>query len=306
MRRAPLLAAAIALATALPAAAQGDLSDVTIEAIPVAGAVHMLSSGPFGNIGVSAGADGILIVDDKVAPLEAKIRAALAGIAPGAPAFVLNTHWHHDHAHGNPAFGLDGTIVAHHNTRARLVSPQENRGRTYPALAEEGWPVVTFGDSLSIWFNDEEIRAVHLPGGHTDGDLAVWFTGSNAIHMGDLFFTGRLPFVDLESGGNALALERAIARVLEFLPADAAVIPGHGELATVDDLREYHQMLVETIAHVREGIDAGRSLEELQAAGLPEPWSGWAWSFIDAPTWIAIVHGSLGGAGEAPASPHGH
>lgn len=302
----PLVATlALTLAAAAPLAAQPDLSDVTVETVPVAGNIHMLTSGNFGNVGVSAGADGILIVDDKIAPLEEKVRAALAGIAPGSPVFVLNTHWHQDHTHGNIAFGPEGTIVAHHNVRARLATDQEIRGNTFAALPEEAWPVVTFGDSLSIWFNGEEVRAIHL-GGHTDGDIVVWFRQSNVVHMGDLFFTRMLPFVDLVTGGDAVSLEQSIADVLAFLPADAKVIPGHGSLGTVDDLREYHRMLVETIDHVRTGIDAGRSLEELQAAGLPDPWDEWAWSFIDEATWIGIVHASLTGAEAGPASSHGH
>lgn len=134
----------------------------------------------------------------------------------------------------------------------------------------------------------------------------VWFRESGVVHMGDLFFPRMLPFVDLATGGDAVSLERSIADALTFLPADARVIPGHGALATTEDVREYHRMLVETIDHVRQGIAAGRSLEELQAAGLPEPWNEWAWAFVDEATWIGIVHASLTGAEEGPASSHGH
>lgn len=294
-----------AFLAAAPAAAQ-DLSDVTLETIPVAGNVHMLSSGVAGNVGVSAGEDGLLVVDDKLAPLTDRLRAALRELGGGGIAFVLNTHWHGDHTGGNPALGAEAPIVAHHNVRRRLSTRQEARGRVLEPLPEEGLPVITFGDSLSIWFNGEEVRAIHLPHGHTDGDVAVWFTGSNVVHMGDHFFKDRLPFVDLESGGDAVGYARNVAAVLEVVPEDAAVIPGHGELASVEDLRTFHRMLVETIASVRDGIEAGKDIDALRAEGLPDPWGEWAWSFVSADDWIAVVHASLTRSGEAPRSSHGH
>lgn len=303
-RTAGATALAVLLAAA-PAAAQ-DLSDVTIETIPVAGNVHMLSSGVAGNVAVSVGEDGILVVDDKVAPLADRLRAAIAGVSDGELTFVLNTHWHGDHTGANPAFGAEAPIIAHHNVRRRLSTPQEVRGNVVEPLPEAGLPVITFGDSLSIWFNGEEIRAIHLPRGHTDGDVAVWFTGSNVIHMGDQFFNGLFPFVDLDSGGDVVTYARNVAAVLDLVPEDAAVIPGHGDLGTVAELRESHRMLVETIGAVREGIEAGKDLDALKAEGVPAPWGDWAWGFISEDDWIGIVHASLTGGGEAPESSHGH
>lgn len=298
------LALALLLAAA-PAAAQ-DLADVTIETIPVAGNVHMLFSGVAGNVAVSAGEDGILVVDDKVGPLADRLRAAIAGVSEGELAFLLNTHWHGDHTGANPAFGEEATIVAHHNVRQRLSTRQEARGNVVEPLPDEGLPVITFGDSLSIWFNGEEIRAIHLPRGHTDGDVAVWFTGSNVVHMGDQYFSNMLPFVDLDSGGDVVAYAANVAAVLELVPDDAKVIPGHGELSTVAELREFHRMLVETIGAVRDGIEAGDDLEALKAAGLPAPWGEWAWGFITEEAWIEIVHASLTASGDGPSSSHGH
>lgn len=294
-----------ALLLAAPATAQ-DLSDVTIEPIPVAGNVHMLSSGVAGNVGVSVGEDGILVVDDKLGPLTERLRAAIAGLSDGELAFVLNTHWHPDHTGGNPAFGAEAPIIAHHNVRRRLSTRQEVRGNVLEPLPEEGLPVITFGDSLSIWFNGEEVRAIHLPRGHTDGDVAVWFVGSNVVHMGDHFFKGLLPFIDLATGGDVMGYTRNVAAVLELVPEDARIIPGHGELGTVEDVREFHRMLVETTGWVRQGVETGKGLDALKAEGLPAPWDGWAWSFISEEAWIETVHASLTRSGTPPEGSHRH
>lgn len=305
--RAPFVATLALLLVPAMLAAQPDLADATLESTPVAGNVHMLSTQMAGNVGVSAGPDGILIVDDQFAPLADKIRAALGEIAAGELAFVVNTHWHPDHTDGNRVFGAEAPIVAHQNVRQRLSTRQELFGQVHEPAPAEALPVITFGDSLSIHFNGEEIRAIHLPHGHTDGDIAVWFMGSNVIHMGDQFFNGMLPFIDLASGGDVEGYARNVAAVLERLPADTRVIPGHGPLGTVEDLRRSHTMLEETIAAVRDGIAAGRTLEEIQAAGLPEPWGDWAWPFITAETWIAVVHASLtGNPGASAPNTHGH
>lgn len=300
------VALAFALSPAGWALAQEAAVEAEIEVIPVAGKVHALLSGVAGNVAVSSGQDGILVVDDKIAPLTEDLRAALATISEAPLAFVVNTHWHHDHTGGNPAFGDEAPILAHHNVRERLSAPQEILGRTWEALPPAGLPVVTFADSVSIHFNGEEIRAIHLPRGHTDGDIAVWFTGSNVIHMGDHFFNGLFPFIDLATGGDAVSYTGNVAAVLERIPEDASVIPGHGPLGTVEDLRAFHRMLEETIGFVRGRIDEGRSLEEIQADGLPAEWKEWAWDFITEDTWIQIVHASVTGSAEAPRSSHGH
>ena len=218
------------------AAAQQDFSDVRIEVTPVAGNVYVLE-GRGGNIGASVGADGILIVDDQFAPLAEKIRAALKKVNPGELQFVLNTHWHGDHTGGNRVFGTEATIIAHTNVRGRLSTPQTVRGRDVEPLPIEALPVITFDESLSIHFNGEEIRVIHFPHGHTDGDSVVFFTGSNVVHMGDTFFAGRFPFVDLASGGDVKGLTRNIQTVIDRLGADAKIIPGHGPLSTPQDLK---------------------------------------------------------------------
>lgn len=289
----PVLALSLCALAALPAAAQErDFSKVEVKASPVAGKVYMLQ-GAGGNIGVSAGPDGILIVDDQFAPLADKIRAALKGIHDGKLKFILNTHWHGDHTGGNEVFGPEAPIVAQTNVRKRLAAGQSIRGDEVAPAPAKALPVITFDESLSIHFNGEEIKALHFPHGHTDGDSIILFTGSNVVHMGDDFFVGRFPFVDLESGGSVEGLIDNIGKVIAMIPKDAKIIPGHGALSTIEDLKAYHGMLVETTGIVRERMKAGKSKEQIVAEGLPEKWKDWGSGFIKADFWLQTVYDSL-------------
>jgi glyoxylase-like metal-dependent hydrolase (beta-lactamase superfamily II) len=279
------------LACALLAAstsAQRDFSDVQVKATPVAGAVHMLE-GAGGNVGVSVGEDGILLVDDQLAPLADKIRAALAEIGKGKIAFVLNTHYHGDHTGGNASFGREATILAHGNVRKRLAAPSADA----PARPKEALPVITFEESLSVHFNGEEIRAIHLPHGHTDGDLVVLFTRSNVAHLGDQFFNGRFPYVDRDAGGTVRGYVANVATLLDRLPPDVRIIPGHGALATLEDLRRFHGMLVATVNRVVDAVRAGQTLEQMKADKILAPWDEWSSSFITTERWLETVHREL-------------
>ncbi|MCH8947039.1 MAG: MBL fold metallo-hydrolase [Acidobacteria bacterium] len=286
------LACLLILGAGLATAQQRDFSNVEIKATHVRGNIYMLN-GTGGNIGVSIGSDGVLIVDDKFAPLADKIRAALKEVGGGELKFILNTHWHGDHTGGNQVFGPEAPIIAHTNVRKRLSTDQHLLGRDVPAAPKEAWPVITFDHSVSVHFNGEEIKAVHFPRGHTDGDTVIFFTGSNVVHMGDDFFSGHFPFVDLGSGGDVEGLTKNIAEVIKKLPADVKIIPGHGPVSTLDDLKTYHRMLVETTNIVREAMAAGKSLEEIKAEGLPEEWSSWGSGFIPAERWLETIHASL-------------
>lgn len=285
------IALAVFLSVAASARAQ-DFTDVKIVKHHVAGNIHMLE-GRGGNIGVSVGKDGILIVDDQYAPLADRIRAALKELNPGELKFILNTHWHGDHTGGNVEFGPEAPIIAHTNVRKRLSTPQELFGRKVDPLPEDGLPVITFDAALSIHFNGEEIKAWHLPGGHTDGDIVVYFTGSNVLHTGDLFFNGMFPFVDLDHGGNVEGMARNTAALMEMTPKDARIIPGHGPIASLEDLKKFHVMLVETTGIVREHIKAGKTLDEVKAAGLPAQWDSWGTGFIKTGPWLEITYKSL-------------
>jgi glyoxylase-like metal-dependent hydrolase (beta-lactamase superfamily II) len=269
-----------------------DWSKVEIKTSKVAGNVYMLE-GQGGNIAVSAGPDGLLIVNDQFAPLADKIKAALGAIDRGKLAFVLNTHWHGDHTGGNPVFGLEALIVAHENVRKRLSTEQTVRGVKIAPIAPAGLPVITFADGLSIHWNDEEIRLAHAEPAHTDTDSLIHFPRSNVLHMGDVFVNGRFPFVDMDSGGRVEGIARTVARVLEMYPPDVKIIPGHGPLATRADLETYRRMLEESIRAVKAGIEKGTSLADIQKAGLSAEWKGWASPTRPQEVWIESVYKSL-------------
>ena len=266
-----------------------------IETIHVSDHIYMLR-GPGGNIGVSVGADGMLLVDSESAALTDDVLAALKGLGDGKVAYILNTHFHQDHVGGNSVMArADGQtlIVAHHRARARLLSGPEGVKRYFESVPEHGLPTLTFGASASIHVNGETIRATHFPRSHTDGDIAVFFTGSNVVHLGDLYFNGLFPFVDLDYGGDVETLTRTIGAIRNELAAHARIIPGHGPLATPDDLARYHRMLVETTAVVRSGMAAGQTLKQIKAQGLAEEWRAWSWPFVPEGRWIEIIYWSL-------------
>lgn len=287
-RAAYVTVAVVSVLLCIAAWAQRDYSRIKIKTTHVAGNIYMLE-GAGGNIGVSAGPDGTLIVDDQFAPLAEKIRNALKELGEGPLEFLINTHFHGDHTGGNAVFGDEAHIIAHANVRKRLQVED---------ASEEALPVVTFDDSLSIHFNGEEIRVIHFPNSHTDGDSVIFFTGSNVVHIGDLFFSGRFPYVDLSSGGDVEGLIRHIEKLLAELPPDVKLIPGHGPLSDLDDLKTYHRTLVATTEVVRDQIEAGKSLEEIKAAGLPKKWRSWGAGFISTSRWIEIVHQSLAKVGD--------
>ena len=276
---------ALAIAWITPSGfAQRDFSKVEIKVVPVSGNIYMLE-GSGGNIGVSVGEDGILIVDDQFEPLAEKIEAALKGLNPGKLKFVLNTHHHGDHTGGNAKFGAkDATIIAQSNVRGRLTKDAN--------LKKEAYPVITFDQSASVHFNGEEIKLIHYGPGHTDGDSVIYFTKANVVHMGDQFFNGGFPFVDLNSGGSVEGYLKTVAAVLEKIPADAKIIPGHGKLATVEDLKGFHAMLVETTGLVKKAIADGKSLAEIKAAGLPEKFKDFGAGSIKTDRWIETIFNS--------------
>ena len=257
--------------------------DVVIKTEKVAGNVYVLF-GQGGNIGVSVGKDGILIVDDQFERIADKIKAALKELGNETPRFVFNTHFHGDHTGGNPAFGKDSIIVAQDNVRKRLLANSK--------FSPLGLPMITYERSVSIHFNGEEVRAVHFPNGHTDGDTILFFTASNVVHLGDDFFAGKFPFVDLNSGGSVPGLIKNIGEIISQTPSDAKLIPGHGAISTLNDLKTYHQMLVETADVVRKAMDNKKSLEEIQKAGLPEKYKTWGDGFIKPDVWIKTIFGS--------------
>lgn len=265
--------------------------DVTVKTTKVAGSVYLLQ-GRGGNIGALVGPEGILIVDDDYKEVSEKLAAALKELGTDKPRFIFNTHWHGDHTQGNLFFGKDSIIVAHTNVRKRLSQVNKVFGeevQPYPAYA---WPMITYSESMSIHFNGEEVRAVYFPAGHTDGDTMIFFTKSNVVHLGDDFFVGRFPFVDLESGGSVQGLIDNIGTLIKQIPADAKLIPGHGAISTLEDLKTYHQTLIETSNIVREAMKNKKTLDEIKKAGLPEKYKAFGSGFIKTDFWIETVYKS--------------
>ena len=264
-----------------------DLSDVSIVTYPVSGNVYMLEAtgDVAGNIAVSIGEDGILIVDDQFEGLSDRILDAIRDLHTGPLQFILNTHHHDDHSDGNAVLSAatGATVVAHEQARARLL---------YKAAAH--WPVVTYSEGLTIHFNGEAVQVLAIPGGHTDNDSIVIFKESNVIHMGDLFNSGKtsFPLAHLAAGGNALRILENIEKILPLVPADAEVIAGHGPLSDRDGLVELRDMLAFTIEFVRTRKARGQTLVEIQAEGFPVQYDEWN-GYITATDWIEMIYQSL-------------
>jgi cyclase len=289
------LTLAAVLAASAAFAQQQDFSKVEITAAQVGGSVWMLK-GSGGNIAVSVGDDGIVMVDDQFAPLVPKIKAALAKISQKPVRFLINTHWHSDHVGGNAAMAETTAILAHENVRKRMQIGGEVPAfnmKIEPAEAR-ALPVVTYQHDVTIWLNGEPVRALHVPPGHTDGDTVVFFTKSNVVHMGDDFVTYGFPFVDLDGGGSVRGMIGAIDELLPQIPPDAKIIPGHGPLSTVADLKKFRNRLDEIVALVARGLKSGKTVEQMQKEKLLAPYEDWNGGFLKADQFIAVVARDLG------------
>lgn len=291
-----VLALACLCLTAPPLAAQAGLDTVQIRTQRLAAGVHMLT-GSGGNIGLSAGADGAFLVDDQYAPLTPKILAAIKSITDRPLRFVLNTHWHFDHTGGNENVGKAGAlIVAHENVRVRMSTEQfiAALNRREPASPAVALPVVTFTEAVTFHLNGDSIRAIHVPPAHTDGDAIVHFTRANVLHLGDVFFNGRYPFVDVSSGGSFEGVISAVATALRMSNADTKIIPGHGALATRADLQTYHDVLAGVRDRIRPMIARGMTKEQVIAAKPTAQWDAtWGTGFIGPDMFVGIVYESL-------------
>lgn len=256
-----LLAAAAAVA-ATAAVAQQDFSKVEIQATKITETTWMLT-GAGGNLGLSVGEDAVFLIDDQFAPLTPKINAAIAKITKQPVKFVLNTHWHYDHTGGNENFGRAGSIiVAHENVRKRMSTDQviEFFNQPIKASPKAALPVVTFNGAMSFHINGEEIRGIHVPRAHTDGDSIVHFLGSDVVHMGDVYFNGYYPFIDTSAGGTIDGVIAACDQVLGIVTDRTRIIPGHGPLASKADLQGYRDMLATVSARIKKMIADGRKL----------------------------------------------
>ena len=267
-----------------------DFSDVRMERLK--DNFYVISGGG-GNIGVSAGEDGVFLIDDQTAPLTPEILALIGEVNDGPIRFVLNTHLHGDHTGGNENLGREGAVIlAHDNVRTRLIEREVSAG----AL-----PVLTFNDQVSIHINGIEARAVHVENAHTDGDSIIYFKGANVVHVGDIMFNTCFPFIDTNSGGSFKGLIPAIEGVLAKIDGETIVIPGHGPVTDKAGLETYLDMLVTIGGRVRSLKSSGKTLEEVLAANPAAEFDEvWSWSFINGERFVTTLYNTMEDWAEAP------
>jgi cyclase len=276
-----------------------DFSKVQIKVSKVAGNVYMLQ-GAGGNIGASVGDDGIVVVDDQYAPLADRIQAALKGITDKPVRFIINTHYHGDHTGGNEFFQKQAPIIAHDNVRKRLETggAAGNGGSLHmeqKAQPKGALPIITFDHDVTVHLNGEDIRALHVPAGHTDGDSVIYFPKSNVVHMGDDFVTYGFPFIDVDGGGSIDGMISGVENSIAQLPADVKIIPGHGPVSNLDDVRAYLKMLKDTRAAVQDALDKKMTLEQMKAQKVLDPWKKYAGDFISEDAFLETLYNSLTG-----------
>jgi len=262
------------LLTAGPLAAQVNPDTVQVRTIPLGGNLYLLQ-GWGGNLALATGPEAAFLVDDQYAQISPKILAAVRAVTDRPIRFLVNTHWHGDHTGGNANFAATGAIVvAHENVRVRMSSEQfvAAFNSRVPASPREALPVVTFSQSVAFHLNGEEIHAVHVPPAHTDGDAIIHFARANVLHLGDLFFNGRYPLVDLSTGGSFAGLVSALGAALHYANDSTKIIPGHGPLATRTDLVRYRDMLATIRDRVAELIRQGKNRDEVIAANPTRDW----------------------------------
>lgn len=287
------------VATFVAAQEQDRFAKVQMKVTKVSGNVYMLE-GDGGNIGASVGEDGIVMVDDQYAPLAEKIQAALKGITDKPVRVIINTHYHGDHTGGNALFQREAPIIAHDNVRKRMEEggTAGNYGSvSFPAKPQpkNALPIITFDHNMTVHLNGEDVQAIHFPHGHTDGDSVVFFPKSNVVHTGDDFVTYGFPFIDLSGGGSVEGMIMALEEIIPKLPADVKVIPGHGGVSNLDDVRRYLTMLKETRVAIENGIKQGKTLDQLKQEKVLEPWKKWSGPLISSDAFIEILYNGLTG-----------
>jgi glyoxylase-like metal-dependent hydrolase (beta-lactamase superfamily II) len=292
------LAGILLLSLATATVADDKFKDVEIKTTKVGDGIYMLT-GQGGNMGVSAGPDGVFLIDDQFAPLSEKIKSAIAALSDQPVRFLLNTHWHPDHTGGNEIMGKAGTvIVAHNNVRKRLAVDNfiEMFGMDAPATDITGLPVITFDSSLTFHLNGSEIIVSHVSNAHTDGDSIVWFRDVNVIHTGDIYFAGMYPFIDTGSGGSIAGIINALEQVLAMSDDKTVIIPGHGPVSTKSSLLAYTDMLKTISSTLRKMIAAQSTLEQIQATEPTRDFDGkYGDGFIKNTAFVKMLYKDMAG-----------
>jgi len=272
-----------------------DWDTVEIRTDDLGGGIYMLE-GFGGNIGVSVGEDGIILIDDEYAPLTEKIVAALRTLSDRPIRFVINTHWHGDHTGGNENLGEMGALILSHDNAREILAlgtiDEASGERVLPA--PESLPVVTFNDTVTFHMNGQTVHAFHIEPAHTNGDVVVHFIEADVIHTGDAYFNGFYPFIDVEHGGSVNGMIAFYDRLLEMAGPETKIMPGHGPVADREDVRRYQAMLKTVRDRVAGAIAEGQSLDDLVAAeplaDLDEEWGG---NLIKAPMLLSMVYADL-------------
>ena len=253
-----------------------------------------------GNIGVSYGADGNILIDDQYAPATEQVVAAVRTLDADPIRFVINTHWHGDHSGGNENLGRAGTvIVAHDNVRTRMSMEQLVRGERVPPSPAGALPVVTFHSGITFHLNGDQVRVFHVPNAHTDGDALVYWHRADVLHMGDVFFNGMLPFIDLDSGGSIDGVLSALLVAIHRSTENSVIVPGHGPLARRADLIAYRERLSAIRDRVAAEMQRGRTLEQIKALRLADAY-GRDSDFISPDAFVETVYRSLSGEYDPP------
>jgi len=286
-------------ATLILSAQDEDYSKVQMKVTKLSGTVYVLQ-GAGGNIGASVGEDGIVIVDDQFAPLAEKIQAALKSVTNKPVRFIINTHYHDDHTGGNAFFQKQGPVIAQENVRKRLehggmVGNKGGLDSEQKPAPKEALPVITFDHDVTVHMNGEDIRALHFPSGHTDGDSIIFFTKSHVVHMGDDFVTYGFPFVDLQGGGSVSGMIAATEAVTAQLPPDVKIIPGHGPVSSLDDLRQFIKLIKDTQAVVQAAIRQGKSLDQMKKEDVLKPWQKYSSEAVNSEQWLLTLYNDLTG-----------
>lgn len=258
-----------------------------------------LLQGKGGNIALMTGDQGLVLIDADYAEMSAALEDELAkhgGIEQVT--YLINTHWHADHTQGNALIGHHAPIVAHDNVRRRLLTRQEVKqfNLVTEPYAAHALPSITYDKTLTLSINGETLEIVHFANGHTDGDSIVFLKKANIVHMGDHFFSGFYPFVDVGTGGDVRKMANNVQAVLARIDDDTVVIPGHGPLSSKADLEDFHEMLVGTTAEVEAMLVKGMTAEQIQAEGLSLEWEDWSVGFLSTDAWIGIIAASLSNA----------
>ena len=273
---------------------QRDWSSVKITSEKLSDNIHVLY-GSGGNIGLAIGEENAYLIDDQFGPLSEKILAHVKTITNKPIKWVLNTHWHGDHTGGNENMAKQGAIViAHENVRKRMSVKQDEEGYITEASVVKALPVITFNDEMTLYLGKgNSMHAMHVNDAHTDGDSYYYFPEDNVLHMGDNFFAGRYPYIDLSSGGDIDGLISNVTMTLGMIDDDTKIIPGHGKVATKSDLESYKEVLTVLRERVVKARLAGNSLEETQKLGLSKEWdTSHGQGFINADRIIEFIYKS--------------